>query len=132
MKRFVLIATLLACTFGKVLADNFPFLTFEQTDGTTTTIASTGVTITFSNGNLVATQNGNTTTIALTDLEKMYFTTTNSVRNVEAQETNGYQIVSLEGCQMGTFNNLTDAQTSLKRGIYIVKEQGKTYKIYVK
>ncbi|MBR5062222.1 MAG: hypothetical protein IKX24_08810, partial [Prevotella sp.] len=73
MKRFVLFVALLAIVSAKALADGYPYLTFEQTNGTTTTIASTGVTITFNNGNLVATQDGTTTTIALADLNKMYF-----------------------------------------------------------
>lgn len=132
MKRFVLLVALMATVLANVMADEYPFLTFEQTNGTTTTIAATGTTITFKNGNLIATQNGETKTIALTDLNKMYFSTTSAVRNMYAEEESDYEIYSIEGCKMGTYKNLSDAQAILKQGIYVVKKSGKTYKTTIK
>lgn len=132
MKRFVLFAALLSIVSAKVMADNFPFLTFEQTNGTLTTIASTGVTITFNNGNLVATQDGKTTTIALADLNKMYFAETSAVRNLEVDNDSQCHVYSVDGRKIGTFKSITEAQATLKQGIYIVKENGRTYKATTK
>ena len=116
----------------RVMADEYPYLTFEQTDGTITTIAATGTTITFNNGNLIASQDGETKTIALTDLNKMYFSATSAVRNMFAEEESDYDIYSIEGCKIGTYKNLSDAQAILSQGIYVVKKSGKTYKTLMK
>lgn len=132
MKRFVLFVALMAMVSARVMADEYPYLTFEQTDGTITTIAATGTTITFNNGNLIASQDGETKTIALTDLNKMYFSATSAVRNMFAEEESDYEIYSIEGCKIGTYKNLSDAQAILNQGIYVVKKSGKTYKTLMK
>lgn len=116
----------------RVMADEYPYLTFEQTDGTITTIAATGTTITFNNGNLIASQDGETKTIALTDLNKMYFSATSAVRNMFTEEESDYVIYSIEGCKIGTYKNLSDAQAILSHGIYVVKKSGNTYKTIMK
>ncbi|MBQ6063559.1 MAG: hypothetical protein IJK42_14945 [Prevotella sp.] len=132
MKRFVLFVALMAMVSVRVMADEYPYLTFEQTDGTITTIAATGTTITFNNGNLIASQDGETKTIALTDLNKMYFSATSAVRNMFTEEESDYVIYSIEGCKIGTYKNLSDAQAILSHGIYVVKKSGNTYKTIMK
>lgn len=132
MKRFVLFVALMAMVSARVMADEYPYLTFEQTDGTITTIAATGTTITFNNGNLIASQDGETKTIALTDLNKMYFSATSAVRNMFAEEESDYEIYSIEGCKIGTYKSLSDAQAILSQGIYVVKKSGNTYKTIMK
>ena len=57
-------------------AVTYDYLTFDQSNGTSTSVPTEGLTITFNNGNLVASDG---TTIALSSISKMYFSDTSSI-----------------------------------------------------
>ena len=54
-------------------ADDYPYLVFQNADGSVKTVAVESLTITFSDGKLLATNVAGTETFALSDLSKMYF-----------------------------------------------------------
>ena len=72
MKRTAFIAMLMAGTLT-AQADNFTYLTIEKTDGTAQSLTAVGLTISYSEGNLVATNGTESATIALADVSRMYF-----------------------------------------------------------
>lgn len=118
-------------------ADDYPYLTFQTADGQTQSVATTELVITFADGNLVATDNnGATTTFPLSSLQKMYFAS-------EASESTGIDLLStaadepvevftLTGISQGRYENLQQAQSTLAKGIYVVKGENRTFKISVK
>ena len=129
MKKIVL---LLMTLVGSVLAvqaeDTYTYLTFETTDGSKTSVdvSSLPVTINLDNSTLTI---GNDT-FALADLSKMYFSTQSETTGIETidngQSTmdNSAEFYDLQG------HKVTKAQ--MKKGVYIVKTNSKTYKIVVK
>ena len=131
MKRFVFLV-LLALTWGKIVASDYPFLNIEQVNGTITTLESTGLTITFSDGKLIATQNGSSTSFSLTDLNKMYFGTTSGIKLFESDNDQSFTVYNISGTKMGEFKNSSDIYNKLSKGIYIVEKNGKSYKLSVK
>lgn len=131
MKRFVFLV-LLALTWGKIVASDYPFLNIEQTNGAITTLESTGLTITFTDGKMVASQNGSSTTFSLIDLNKMYFGTTNGVKLLESENEKSFTVYNISGIKIGEFENTSDINNKLNKGIYIVEKGGKSYKLSVK
>lgn len=131
MKRFVFLV-LLALTWGKIVASDYLFLNIEQTNGTITTLESTGLTITFTDGKMIASQNGSSTTFSLIDLNKMYFGTTNGVKLLESENEKSFTVYNISGIKIGEFENSSDINNKLNKGIYIVEKGGKSYKLSVK
>ena len=129
MKKIVL---LLMTLVGSVLTvqaeDTYTYLTFETTDGSKTSvdISSLPVTINLDNSTLTI---GNQT-FALADLSKMYFSTQSETTGIETIDNgqwtmdNSAEFYDLQG------HKVTKAQ--MKKGVYIVKTNSKTYKIVVK
>ena len=129
MKKIVL---LLMTLVGSVLTvqaeDTYTYLTFETTDGSKTSldVSSLPVTINLDNSTLTI---GNQT-FALADLSKMYFSMQSETTGIETIDNgqwtmdNSAEFYDLQG------HKVTKAQ--MKKGVYIVKTNSKTYKIVVK
>ena len=129
MKKIVL---LLMTLVGSVLAvqaeDTYTYLTFETTDGSKTSldVSSLPVTINLDNSTLTI---GNQT-FALADVSKMYFSTQSETTGIETMDNGQWtmdysaEFYDLQG------HKVTKAQ--MKKGVYIVKTNSKTYKIVVK
>ena len=124
------IALLLMTLVGGGLAvqadDNYTYLTFETTDGAkvSVSVSSLPVTINLDNSTLVI---GNET-FALADLSKMYFSTQSETTGIQeissATIDEAADIYDLQG------HKVTKAQ--MKKGVYIVKTNSKTYKIIMR
>ena len=121
------IALLLMTLVGGGLAvqaeENYTYLTFETTDGAkvSVSVSSLPVTINLDNSTLAV---GNET-FALADLSKMYFSTQSETTGIQeissATIDEAADIYDLQG------HKVTKAQ--MKKGVYIVKTNSKTYKI---
>lgn len=121
------IALLLMTLVGGGLAvqadDNYTYLTFETTDGAkvSVSVSSLPVTINLDNSTLAI---GNET-FALADLSKMYFSTQSETTGI--QEINSATIDEAADIYDLQGHKVTKAQ--MKKGVYIVKTNSKTYKI---
>ena len=137
MKRFVLLLTVLLTVNGKWSmvngqSTNFPYLTFETTEGAKASIPVSSLTMTI---------NGNTLTVGdqqftLTNLAKMYFSTNDEtaagIENVNDNE-NYTEIYDLQGKKVHVeMVNGKSLNGKLPKGIYIVKTKEKTYKMMVR
>lgn len=104
----------------------YSYLTFETVDGAKTSVAVTALpmSVTVTDGTL--TVGGQTFTLA--DLSKMYFSNTNettAIQEVKAADLDDdADIYDLQG------RKVTKAQ--MRRGIYVVKTNGGTYKVNVR
>ena len=124
MKKIVLLLmTLVGGGLAVQAEDSYTYLTFETTDGAkvSVSVSSLPVTINLDNSTLAV---GNET-FALADLSKMYFSTQSETTGIQeissATIDEAADIYDLQG------HKVTKAQ--MKKGVYIVKTNSKTYKI---
>ena len=124
MKRVLITCLILCAGLTAMHAEDYPYLTFELTDGTKASVPAASLTLTINGTTLTA----GSQSFTLTNLSKMYFTTTNmstGIKSIENGElTNDSEIYDLQG------HKVTKAQ--MKRGVYIVKTKSRTYKMVVK
>ena len=127
MKKIVLASMILVGTLT-AQADDYTYLTFETTDGVKTSVdvSSLPATINLDNSTLTV----GSKTFALADLSKMYFSTQSETTGIESISNdlltldNSADIYDLQG------HKVTKEQ--MKKGVYIVKNNGKAYKMVVR
>jgi hypothetical protein len=125
-KKFLLFMALVGALTAQ--AGDYTYLTFETADGAKTSVdvSSLPVTINLDNSTLTI---GNQT-FALADLSKMYFSTQSESTGISEELR-----VNSEELSTATFYDLQGHKVTkeqMKKGVYIVKTNGKTYKIVVK
>ena len=129
MKRLFTYLIIVIASVG-CYADDYGFLTFEQQSGTKKSIPALGTRITFVDGQALATYGSETYEVSIADLAKMYFspeditTGIETVPSVVAQPQQGEQWFTPDGRQV--------SNTSLCKGIYIVRKNGQTLKTIIK
>ena len=134
----------LALSATSLSAQNYDFLTFQNTDNTVKSLSIDGLKITFQDGNAVATVNGQTETFALDNLQKLYFTekdvtgieqvvaadnqirvyTENGKLMISAPENSKVSVYSIDGRRV--------SDEYLPQGTYVVRVNDRSFKIFVK
>ena len=140
-----LFATLaLALSTTSVSAQNYDFLTFQNNDNTTKSLSVDGLKITFENGNAIATVGGKSETFALDNLKKLYFTekdvtgikqVVSSDDQINVTAENGHLIISApEGSHVAVYSldGRRVGDENLAKGVYVVRVNDRSFKIYVK
>ena len=124
--KTILLTAMLVISFATIKAEDYKFFTIEKTDGTSQTMTAVGLTIIYTDGYLVA-QNGNETTkILLSDLKRMYFTNeAAAISDITDEKASNNETYDIQG------RRITD-KPLMNRGIYIIKKDGKTQKVFVK
>ena len=136
MKKFFLLLTILVGTLTaqaslspapspKGEGDNYAYLTFETMDGAKASVSVEGLTLTISGTTLTV----GTQSFTLSNLSKMYFSasdeTTTSIEEItSATLDEATDIYDLQG------HKVTKEQ--MRKGVYIVKTNSRTYKIVVR
>jgi len=128
MRRNLLFFILMCC-FGTVQATTYNYLTFVTTDGTATSLSASGLSLTYSNGVLTASDG---TTFTVSELAKMYFSETSGVKEVTTEQDGQMQLFTTSGAYIGTFSSKDEALNGQRPGIYLLKGNGKTIKVAVK
>ena len=123
MKKKMLLAAGCLMALAAHADGAYSYLTFTHNNLAEQSFSAADLTITFENGQAVVAQNGNKTTLALADLQKMRFTA-----EVGAEANGPLTVVTLSGQRVGTFKDKATMERSLKKGLYVVKTAGKTYK----
>jgi hypothetical protein len=134
MKKLVFTMLMMAGIL-QAKAYDYPYLVFLNSEGTATFFAVESLSITINDGKLVATNADGSQTFSLSDLSKMFFSKTTEITGINDINTNGSQEVEVfttGGVKLGKFESITSAKTSLKPGIYVIKNSQKTYRIAVK
>ena len=133
MKRFFLILTLAIAVTMTANADDYEYLTVQKSDGTAVSFLSLGLTITFSGGNMVVTQNGTSTPLALSSLSKMFFSNSDvSGIQIATQKNATVEVFDLQGRRIAAQMRMADVNTQLPKGVYIVKKGDASVKVTVK
>ena len=120
MKQLLIILTLCLSAITASAGD-YKFLILEGNDGTTYSMNATGLTLTFSDGNLVSSDG---TVIPLNSLVKMYFSEASGISTIPSTTNDDHVTVySIAGILAGTYNDMTTALSSLTKGLYIIKQK---------
>ena len=138
-KKTLSLAVILLLGMTTAQADDYPYLMFQTTDGSTTAVAAADLTITFSDGKLLATNVDGSKTFTLTDLSKMFFSATGDASGIDEVQDSGLQtnngpveVFTLAGFSLGNYETLEQAKRALSPGIYLLKSGSRTIKIAVK
>jgi len=127
MKKALLTLLMVVASLG-VQADDYayPYLAFQASDGTVTTVSVESLTMTVSNGQLVAVNSNGTQTYTLSDLSAMYFTTevSDGVNDIKVEISDDDEVYDLQGRKM--------TRDQMRHGIYVIKTQSGTRKVTVK
>ena len=126
MKKIVLLFMALVGALAVQAEETYTYLTFETTDGTKASVdvSSLPVTINLDNSTLII---GNQS-FALADLSMMYFSTQSETTGIE-------EISSATIDDDAVFYDLQGHKVSkaqMKKGVYIVKTNRKTFKIVMR
>lgn len=135
MKPLFSALLLLAAQTASAELYDYPYMAFQTTDGIVKTVSVSSLSLSVSNGVLIATSGDGTESFTLSDLSKMYFTSEAVVTKVQNPESTGsseVEVTSLAGVFCGTFPSVEAARQSLPAGMYIVKNSKETFKIAVK
>ena len=134
MKKAIILMTMVLAVVTKAMADDFPYLAFQTADGTVKSVAVKNLTLTFSNGSLVATNGEGNYSFSLSDLNKMFFSSepTRIADNTHDSEGDEAEVFTVAGVAVGRFANADAAKAALKPGLYVIKSREGTYKMTVK
>lgn len=134
MKRLFFAALLMTGTIGAMAAD-YQYLTIEKTDGTALSLTAVGLNITYNGANLIASNGSETATFTLTEVSRMYFSNNKDVTAIadisSLQQDADAIVYDLHGRQLDQ-GLLSSLKTRLVKGVYLVKQHGKTVKIQVR
>ena len=135
MKKRALLLYLFTLLGIGAWADEYPYLVFENTDGSTKVVSVESLKITFSDGNLVAVSNNGGANIPLATLAKMYFSassTLDGLNGTELRTAGQGAVYNLQGIRVGTLQNGSNSLKGLPQGVYVIERNGKTEKVVVK
>ena len=124
MKKLVVFLLMMMGTMAVHAAD-YAYLTFETTDGAKASVSVENLTLTISGTTLTA----GSQSFTLSNLSKMYFSTSDETTNGIQEITNAAldeatDIYDLQG------HKVTKEQ--MRKGVYIVKTKSRTYKMVVR
>ena len=146
MKKFYIVALLAMLAMG-VSAQSYSYLTIETSDGAQRSFTTDQIYITFSDNNMVvntdATSNTNAVSIPLANLSRMYFSeVATSIKSTLTQENIFSELADGTVC---TIYDMTGKQirkaskqgnnlptNNLPKGLYIIKANGMTQKLYIR
>lgn len=123
MKKVLLFVFMMAGTLA-THADDYPYLTFELTDGSKTSVAVTSLSLSISGTTLTA---GNQS-FTLSNLSKMYFSADDQTTDIQHITITNWDEVS----EIYDLNGRKVTKDQMQRGVYIVKSKNKTCKVVVK
>lgn len=129
MKKLLSILLMMAAALTTQAAD-YPYLTFVTTDGAKASVSVSSLTLTVSGTTLTA----GSQQFTLTNLSKMYFSTTDETTGISDLRTDDLQLQDAEIYDLSgkKIVNRESSNSKLPNGAYIVKTKQGTYKIIVK
>ncbi len=131
MKKIFTIA-LCVLAYSAAHADGLLNTAFTTTSGDIV-VSSDGLTITFADGNLVATNNEETRTFSLSDVTQFYFTSApTGITDINADQPRQVEVFTIAGQRVGCYPSDTNLAAALSKGVYVVKNSTKTQKLIVR
>ena len=125
MKKNVLTLLLLLVAMMAQAAD-YPYLTFEMTDGQKTSVSVTSLSISIADGKL--TVGGQT--FDLSSLSKMYFSTASETTDISVVKNS--QLTIDDDAEIYDLQGRKVSKDQMRHGIYVVKTKNGTSKVNMK
>lgn len=128
LRNLLFLAALM--TAGTAAADDYGYFTLRNSSGEVTTFTAVGLKMTFANGKILATQDGQTTELSLDALDAMYFSNeqATAIESV-ATGTDRVTVFNLSGVRVGEGQL---SELNLPKGVYIVSKNGTKTKVLVR
>jgi len=124
MKKTLLLLVMMMGTLS-IHAGDYSYLTFVTTDGNKTSVSVSGLNITISGTTLTT----GSQSFTLTNLNKMYFSTTD-------ESTTGISEIMTtdlnEATEIYDLRGMLVTKDQMHRGVYVVKTKNGTFKVNVK
>lgn len=124
MKKLFLLLTVLVTTLT-VQAEGYTYLTFETTDEAKASVSVENLTLTINGTTLTA----GSQQFTLSNLSKMYFSTSDETAT-GIEEINGASIE--EATDIYDLQGHKVSKEQMRKGVYIVKTNSRTYKMVVR
>ena len=114
-----------------IQATEYNYLTIEKTDGTTQSMAALGLTITFSDDILTATNGTKSATIVLSEVSRMYFTEedTSTLTAIDAVGQDGKPVLNDAEEVYDLRGHRLPKGVTPRKGVYIIKQNNKIKKV---
>ncbi len=131
-KIIVAFVALMCCSYTQ--AEDFAYMGFVKADGSEVTVSAENLIMTFVDGALCVEATDNSLVIPVSELNKMFFTNNvvTGIRDLGSAINEKKYVYSLSGAFLGTFENMESVRQSYGKGVYLVKESGKTSKLAVR
>lgn len=119
---------------GGAYADEYPYLSFETSDGSLESFSVESLSMTFSGDKLIAENKDGSRELDVADLGRMFFSSTpTGIADVSAEQASDRrEVYTLSGIHVGSFDSGSDLRAALKSGMYVVKDNNNTTKIMVR
>ena len=133
MRKKLIFLGMLTTFSGSLKATDYGYLVFTLNDGTTQSIVTTNLSLTFNGGNVTAKSDTSTLVIPLANLQKMEFSDDNTADIHETEEFGQSSALTIdESTEIFDLQGIRVTKDQMRNGIYIVKRGNKTYKMTVK
>ena len=135
MKKIVIIMLIVLAGSTTALSDDYtyPYLVIQSADGSTASISVSSLTLTVADGKLVVTNGEGTQQLTLSDLLKMYFSTSPTAISMStASQDQSVEVFTMAGVRIGQYDTVDKARTSVRSGIYVMKSKNRTFKVVIK
>ena len=132
MRRLLLTMALMATAFGVAKADDYGFLTFEDSNGAGQSVVAVGTRITFADGNIIATNGTSIVSMPLSKLARVYFSDTSTGVEGVIADRGEAEVTTASGVSVGHFSTTGQMRAALAKGVYIVRQNGNAFKIAVR
>jgi len=130
MKKWILFGLIAWCALA-AQAGEYNYLVFTNTDGTTTAMTVTGLTLTVNGSVLQVTNGTDNVGFTLTDLASMQFSTADTLTAIPTvlNADKPVHMYTPTGVCLGLFPSLKQAAAVLNKGAYIVTDGSNSQKI---
>lgn len=122
MKKLFLFLMLLLGTFT-ANAEEYPYLTFEMTDGARVSVSTSSLTISVSGTTLKAGDQSFT----VSNLSKMYFSVSDETTGIETLYVSDWNEIT----DIYDLNGRKVTKDQMKKGVYVVRSKNGTHKMTV-
>ena len=135
MKRLFLMILFFAGTLW-VSAYDYSYLSVQTADGTIVQVSVESLVLSVEEGKLVVANTNGEKSFLVEDLTKMYFSEKeeNDITGIMSagKENTGIDVYTVSGVYLGSFGTRAELSSQLGKGIYVIKQNERTYKIAVK
>lgn len=121
-------------TFSSVVSAQaalpYDVMVFELNDGTMEVIDVNNLVMTFNSDNMKVQSDEKSILLPVGELKSLYFTNSSGIDDLNVALDGVVEVFALSGVKVGDFDSISEARTSLHRGVYIFKDNsGKTAKV---